>query len=235
MKVFVGTMEHGEGEFDECAAAIGRQKDVDIHHTIISNLPEKDAHERLYTQWNFVKSQYDLFLKVDGDTVLAHDSVIKAYVDMFVADPRLTGVQAWLFDYMTNDKIFGLTCVRNNVTIATQVDNLYCDKVDSGHDVVLRGDALPKELNPAGTHCMHSTEAQAFHYGFHRGKKNQREIRAKVLEAWKKDKDHVRGMALIGFNLACEAENTSYDMPEFKTLYNRASINYDTLVKEATK
>lgn len=235
MKVFVGTLECGEGDFDECMRMIGAQKDVDVTHMVISNLPEKDAHERLYTQWNIVKPSYDLFLKVDADTVLAHDGVIKAYVDMFEANDRLTGVQAWLFDHMTLDNIYGLTCVRNNVTIATQVDDLYCDKVDSGHDVVLRGAQLPKELVPAGYHCKHSTEVQAFHYGFHRGKKNQREIRIRLLNAWSQHKDRIRGMALLGFSMALAANVTSYDTPEFQKLYNNASLNYDELIKNVTK
>lgn len=235
MKVFIGTMTHGEGEFDECKRAISQQVDVDTSHIIISNLPEKEAHERLYTTWNSVKEGHELFLKVDADTVLAHEHVISDYVKLFEANVRLTGVQAWLYDHMTDTKIFGLTCLRNTVTVSPVVDKLYCDRADTGHDIVMRGDELPASLNPAGTHCQSATDTQAFHYGFHRGKKNQQDIRARVLKAWKRDKDRQRGIALIGFMLSAQSETTNYDTFDFQRLYHEATSQYDTLVKKAAK
>ncbi len=235
MRVLVGTMEHGEGEFDECRSAIARQQDADFTHLVISSLPEKEAHERLYSQWNAVKSGFDLFLKVDGDTVLAHRHVIKAYVDMFEANPRLTGVQAWLFDHMTNDNIYGLTCLRNNVDVAVVVDPLYCDRADTGHDIVMRGDQLPRELVPAGFHCKSPTEEQAFHYGFHRGKKNQHDVRAKVLNAFLAERDKGRGMALLGFYMGSKASTTNYDTQEFQMRFGEAIMDYDKLIKKVIR
>lgn len=236
MKVFVGTMEHGEGEFEACREAVAKQEGVEVFHLVVSHLPENVAHERLYTQWNQAKTSHDLFLKVDADTVLAHRGVIKAYADMFEANPRLTGIQAWLQDYMTDQKIYGLTCLRNTVIVSTAVDKLYCDRADTGHDIVLRGDELPKKLNPAGTHCSSPTDMQAFHYGFHRGKKNQHDIRNNVLSAWKRYGDKQRGMALLGFALSAQGpETTYYDTHDFKSAFNKALLDYDVLLESVTK
>ena len=230
MKIFVGTMEHGELDFKNCAAAVARQQEVELVHYVVSNKPECAAHEDLFSKWNSVKQDYDLFLKVDADTVLSSDLVAKTLADLFTVNERLTGIQAWLHDYMTDSMIYGLTCIRNTVTVATKVDPLYCDRVDSNHDVVLRGDQLPKELNPAGLHCHFASELQAFYYGFHRGKKEQVEIHERVFKAWSVNKDHVRGMALMGFKFSRSNNIANYDDREFQDMYVAAKKEYDVLV-----
>jgi|LakMenEpi03Aug12_release.lakeMendotaPanAssembly.Ray.scaffolds.fasta_scaffold486934_2 hypothetical protein len=233
MRVFVGTMESGENDWENCKRAISEQKGVDFHHHVVSGLTEKDAHIALYNEWNLRKGEFDLFLKVDADTVLKHDRVVAAYVDLFKANSRLTGVQAWLHDYMTDGNIFGLTCIRNNVIVTTRRDGLYYDRVDSGHSDILRGDKLPEDLNPAGLHCHFASEPQAFRYGIHRSLKNQTDIRNRVYSAWKENgRDRLRGMALIGFKFSSECSSYNYSDHDFNQSFSRFSRDYDEAIKE---
>lgn len=230
MKVFVGTMESGENDFPWCIDAIKMQQGVNIEHFVVSGLPEREAHQALFTKWNSVKDDFDLLLKVDADTVLVNQNVIKTYVELFESNARLTGVQAWLHDYMTDTKIYGLTCLKNTVTINDNPRQLYPDRVDTNHDVVMRGDELPQQLNPAGHHCFHSSELQAFHYGVHRGKKNQLDVKRCIKMAWDKDKtNRIRGLALLGFHMAHECVEFDYVSEQFKSLYKRAQREYDSV------
>jgi len=232
MKVFVGTMESGEADFPVCVDAIKRQVSVDLTHFVVSGLPEWDAHQALYTRWNAIKDEYDLFLKVDADTVLNHPYVVAHFAKAFKENPRLTGAQAWLHDYITNDLIYGLTCIRNTVTINVNPDRLYCDRVDTDHDVVLRGNELPSELIPAGKHCFYASEVQAFHYGVHRAKKGQLDVRRKIWSAWRRDtQNRKRSLALLGFRLATECEAFDYSSQAFQALYEKALREYDSLLQ----
>jgi hypothetical protein len=227
MKVFVGTMECGESDFSFCKESISNQKNVDITHYIVSNMPEKEAHEKLFSAWNDAKNEHELFLKVDADTVLLHEEVIQTYIELFENNENLTGAQALLHDYMTDSMIYGLTCLKNTVKVATKVDHLYPDRADTGHKLVLRGEALPKKLIPAGKHCWHSSESQAFHYGFHRGKKNQADIQQKVYSAWKKNGfDTLRGLCLMGFKLSSMHSSVNYNDEEFFEAFKIAKNNY---------
>lgn len=236
MKVFVGTLESGEADLPWCLDAIRSQRDVEFEHFIVSGLPEEEAHKKLYTKWNAVKTDFDLFLKVDADTVLANQYVIKTYVELFTRNNRLTGVQAWLYDYMTDERIYGLNCVKNTVTIDDKPNKLYCDHVDTDHDVTMRGYELSPLLNPAGYHCLHASEIQAFHYGVHRGKKGQTAIKNSVQVAFKRDKtNRIRGFALLGFKMASECNNFDYTGSDFHKLYERAQREYDVLLGMTVK
>jgi len=235
MKVFVGTMESGEEDFSFCKDSIKNQADVEITHYIISNLSEKEAHEALFSKWNEIKNEYDLFLKVDADTVLMHDKVIKNFIEIFQSNNKITGIQAWLHDYMTDDLIFGLNCLKNNVKISTKVNSLYPDRVDTGHDIVIRGNNLPKELIPAGKHCWHASNIQGFHYGLHRKLKNQNDILTKVKQAWNKNQDSIRAYAIIGSEMAhafSKNHKFNYNDEDFKNAFNEAKINFDSFVKK---
>jgi len=227
MKIFVGTMEHGELDFQTCKESIKNQVGVELTHYVVSNLPEKEAHENLFSAWNEAKKDHQLFLKVDADTVLSHNEVIKTFVDVFEKNERLTGAQAWLHDYLTDSLIYGLTCLKHTVNVAVKVNKLYPDRADTGHDIVLRGNQLPENLIPAGKHCWHSSESQAFHYGFHRGKKNQIDILNKVYSAWEKNQfDKIRGMCLMGFKLSSLYENVDYRDVDFQNAFDTAKRIY---------
>lgn len=233
-RIFVGTLYVCEGDYLECSRIIKAQKDVHVTHHIVVGMQEKAAHNALWDAWNSAKFDHDLFIKVDADTVVRDETTFSKIWSLFDAEPRLTGIQAPLHDYMTDDLIFGLNVSSPKVIYAPSLNGLYCDRgVDSGHDVVFRTDKLPPELVPAGYHCHYSTEMQAFHYGVHRSLKNQHDTMAKVRKAWKKSKDRVRGFALFGEAMASQFsnENHNYEDLFFQHSFDVAKKSYDEWCK----
>jgi len=237
--IFVGTLESGEGDFKECCLAIQQQKFVEPLHKAICGLPEKEAHNELWKTWEEIKKKEPtchLFVKVDADTVLAHDEVLWDIFNLFAANQRLTGVQAYIKDFYTDEFIYGLNCFSREVVFNETKDPLMCDRnVDTNHDVVLRGNELPASLNPAALHCYHSNELQSFHYGLHRSLKGQKDILAKVKRAWLKHGDDRRMWALLGDKFSYCFDKKSgfnYGDKKFLEIYEFCKNNLNEFKKE---
>lgn len=232
-RVFVGTMYTQEGEFEGCLKQVQAQKGVIVSQVIISGLREKEAHNALWHAWRHQGPSHDLFVKIDADTVLASVNTLAQIWELFAADPRVTGMQAPLQDYMTDGLINGLNAFSTKVVFNDTQDELYCDRqVDTNHDIVLRDKDLPTSLHPAGFHCWNSTDRQAFHFGVHRMLKGQRTVMDRVKVAWDRDHDRVRAFALMGSLMAYRFTPTrrfNYADPEFQAVFEEATKRYDEL------
>lgn len=237
-RIFVGTMHCGEADYPACVQAVRAQRGVTITHVTISDLPEKEAHNALWQSWRDAKADHDIFVKVDADTVLRSHDTLRLIHDQFARDPRVTGLQAPLHDYMTDGHINGLNAFGRRVVFNDTRDNLYCDRaVDTGHDVVLREKLLPLDLVPAGNHCHHASEVQSFHYGVHRMLKGQVATMDRVFKAWSRDRDRVRLFALVGAHMAnrfAADHKFNYTDPEFTAAFDETVARYDELVKHYT-
>lgn len=238
-KVFVGTLYCGENDYSECCNAIARQTNnsglIQFEHITISNLPEHEAHNLLWKEWRSRQQEYDLFVKIDADTILRHDSILEKIVYCFSENTRLTGLQAPLHDFFTDSNISGLNCFSSKVTFKDTNNNLYCDRVDIGHDVVYREHELPKDLVPAGYHCFHASPKQAFHFGLHRALKNQSGVIDKTRKAWlDHDQDIIRGYALAGAIAARQFHNTGFNYidRQFLEAFDYATQNLQTIIKD---
>lgn len=219
MRVFVGTLSCGEGELEQCKAAVLGQQDVRVTHCVISDLPEREAHDSLWREWEAAREHHDLFVKVDADTVLVNPWVLARIAETFGANsPHLTGMQLPILDYFTDGPIAGLNAFSPKVRFQRSPE-LHCDRADSGHVMVLKcqsddmthdaftaraaamglwlplGGPIPI---PAAKHCFSPTDAQAFHFGLHRALKGQEGVLAKVRSAYRRDLDRPRAFALAG-------------------------------------
>lgn len=235
-RVFIGTMYTQEGDFPMCLKRIQEQRGVTIGHIIISGLKEKDAHNALWHAWRDQKSSNDLFVKIDADVVLSSPNTLAQIWELFEANPRLTGVQAPLHDYMTDGFINGLNAFNPKVVFNDTQDELYCDRqVDTNHDQTLHDPNLPESLRPAGLHCHYANEKQAFHYGLHRALKGQHQIIKKVKEAYERHgRDRIRAFALLGAIYAplfVQHRRFNYQDHEFLDAYTEAESKYDDFVK----
>jgi hypothetical protein len=222
-----------EGDFQACVARIRAQDGVTVTHMIRADMAEKEAHNALWHGWREARANHDLFVKVDADTVLVSNHTLADIWALFAANPRVTGLQAPLHDYMTDGFINGLNSFSPRVVFNDTRDELYCDRVDTGHDVVLRGADLPASLTPAGYHCHRATAQQAFHFGLHRALKGQHDIIARVEHAYVKHHDRIRAFALLGARAAPEFEQHrrfNYGDAEFQALYNLVCSDYDQLI-----
>jgi hypothetical protein len=226
-------MHCNEGDFEDCKSAVQLQVGVSVYHEIISGLPEKVAHNKLWEAWRQNKHKFDMFVKVDADTVLSHNMVLSSFWDMMQQNPRITGIQAPLSDYFTDGFINGLNCFSPKVTFRDTGDSLFCDRqVDVDHDIVVKAQGVVEQLRPAGLHCFQSTEKQAFHFGLHRALKKQDEIIDRVHSAWQKYGDRIRAIALLGatytkdFN---DKQHFNYNDHKFDVVFSEAMIKYNEL------
>lgn len=224
-RIFVGTMYSGEAELEACQHAVASQKGVQTFHHVIKNLPEREAHNELTRSWEKNKKNFDLFAKIDADTILVDDTALARVWDLFASDPRVTGVQIRLLDYFTDQLISGLNFFSPKVKFKKSKDDLFCDRIDTNHDKVLKGDVV-KHLEPIGYHCKTPHPEQAFHYGLHRMLKGQKQVIKDTFEAWKKYQDEPRMWALLG---AMEAKHFTkgrfnYTDQEFQKLFSTLKI-----------
>lgn len=239
-RVFFGTLYSNESEFEACKSTIQNQKNLEsIYHHVIEGMKEKDAHNALWNSWESKKTNFDLFVKVDADTIIIDDEAISRVWKLFEENKRVTGVQLRLLDYFTDNLISGLNFFTPAVIFNISPD-LYCDRVDTNHDVVLKGDFV-KHLEPIGYHCKNPSLVQSFHYGLHRMLKNQRDTIRKVFLA---SREEPRKFALLGAAYALQhktkflnGDNSSYKsqifIESFFSIKNMSENEKDRLIEEA--
>lgn len=229
-------MYSNENDFTQCCEIINKQKNVNITHVVISNLPEKIAHNKLWDSWDKEKycKDYTCFIKIDADTVLHSEHTIETIGNYFKHSNRLTGMQCYLHDYYSDELIFGLNCFSPAVKFQKTTDDLYCDRnVDVNHDIVLRGNQLSEQLIPAGFHCHNSSDIQSFHYGYHRALKNKVDNLNKVKLAYDLKRDRKRAFVLLGAdNSKLLKDKFNYTDPEFVKLFQNVYDNFDKLKLE---
>jgi hypothetical protein len=227
-RVFIGTMYCGENEIDQCIEAIFAQKNVDITHFRVDNKPEQAAHQTLYNKWNSVKSDYDMFVQIDADTVLTSDVSLHDLYNVLEAKKQedYTSIQTPLLDFLTDSLIYGLNCYSVDVQFVDVNSSLYCDRCTQNNKTFLLKTVY-------GTHAPNPRFEQCFHYGVHRGLKNQRDKQQLVLSAYKKNPLKQRGYALIGFHVAKQLKSFNYDDQEFIKFFKDVKDNYDHFVRLA--
>lgn len=195
-RIFVGTLACGEAEFEACCEAVAAQQGVQVTHHVIENQPEYEAHNALWEAWNRNKASHDLFVKIDADTVLNRDTALKEIADLF-RQKDVTGAQILLLDYYTDDLISGLNAFSPQVQFQKAKSQLFADHADTGHKIVLKGEAV-RHMAPIAWHGKDPSSHQSFHFGFRRRLKKQKDILRKTAVAWLKHRDVPRGWALAG-------------------------------------
>jgi hypothetical protein len=225
-RVFVGTMYCGEGEFRRSVGTITSQEGVQLTHKIVKDLPELEAHRELYSAWNAAKTGYDMFVQVDADTTLRDEVTLRECWKTLQTAMKdgYTAIQAPLHDCMTDEWINGLNCYSTLVEFVIPTDDLFCDRTTKNNKTLL-ADAMPPRLKPAGLHMSNPLMLQAFHFGVHRGLKNQHNIESRIKVAFSKDPTKARLYALWGFMKAKEFKTNrrfNYNDPEFIAAYEAA-------------
>lgn len=233
-KIFVGTMYCQEGDFIDCRRAIDKQTSVIITHHVIKDMPEKEAHNALWSAWRAAKQDHDMFVKIDADTVLTNDRILSEFWQVMQNNQKVTGIQAPLLDYFTDGYINGLNCFSPRVVFQDTTHDLFCDRqVDVNHEIIIKAADVPQTLKPAGYHCHRATDEQAFHFGLHRALKKQDDILALVNTAWiRNKKDRIRGMALLGASMSAQFYDGGFNYTDEKLhqMCESTIKNYDKLI-----
>ena len=236
-RIFVGTMECGEEEFEESKSLIMNQSDVEIEHFIIQNMHEYEAHNLLWSTWMEARGDFNLFIKVDADTLVDDPRMFLRIWSEFERNHRLTGMQIPIKDYFTDSLIAGLNCFSPTVVFRQADNRLYADHADTNHDITMKGDSV-LHLTPAGRHCAYPNKKQAFHYGLHRMKKGQVKTIRNVLDAWNRIGGDGRLIALHGAATALRKKvDHDYNTSSFEDEFNCIVDSYgsESLIEEMLK
>lgn len=195
--VFVGTLYSGEAEFDACKSAIQQQEGVKITHCIISDLPELEAHNKLWKLWNKKRKNFDLFVKIDAETVLMRSTALLEIVELCSKIEGPCSVHIPLHDYYTDKEILGLNAFTCDIEFSLSTNALFADRTQMTPCKRLLGEKVAY-LGPIGYHAQFPNERQAFFYGYHRMLKGQYTIISNVARAWRRHGGNPRCQALLG-------------------------------------
>jgi hypothetical protein len=193
-KVFIGTLYcKEENGFEECCRIINSQKNIEITHHIIKDLYELEAHQELTKYWNNIKNDFDFFIKIDPDMTLLHENTIYEICERMTKE-KIDFLQYGLYDFISNSQIFGLNTYNKNVEFLLNDDKLFPDRCNNRSKYMCIYDTTIQ-----GNHMLFCNNLQAFHYGVHRGLKDQKNLQEKTKIAYKSNGDIRRLYAIKGF------------------------------------
>ena len=112
------------------------------------------------------KDQYDLFVKVDADMVLARDTFFEEVVEYFNHNPETDDLQISVYDYFTNRLIYGLHIYSRRMKWHQDNENIFVDWPEFHQKYKRVNDNIC--LAPAAFHYPNPSKFQAFHYGLHK-------------------------------------------------------------------
>ena len=164
-RVLVLTMYSGEREFDRCRSSLEQQGYPSWEQRTIENLPNTEAHARLYETIMAERDNFGLFLKLDADMVLADSNVLGDLVRVFMQRPELDHLVVAVSDWMTSSHIIGVHMFSNRTSWKQHEETLYVDPDPEfpGRKLVIHDP--PRDLI---LHALDPSPLQAFHFGAHR-------------------------------------------------------------------
>jgi len=164
-RLLVLTLFSGEREFDRCRSSLELQEYPSWEQRVFENLPNTEAHARLYETIMTERENFGLFLKLDADMVLADGEVLSDLVRVFEERPELDHLVVAVTDWMTDSHIIGAHLFSNRVRWRRHAETLYVDPDPDFPGRKLIVDEPPRNLI---LHAGDPSPLQAFHFGAHR-------------------------------------------------------------------
>ena len=212
MRILIGTLYTIENDFENCCRAIQEQTHQDFEHFVIRNKPNKKAHDELYQTFMKRSDEFDLFLKIDADMVLRHNSILKEIIGIFQSYSELDHAAFTVRDWYSQLQIIGLHAFSKRAQWTNLHDRLF---VDPAPEIPGRYVLFRSAPSPVADHSPNPSPEEAYLFGWHRGLKTvQRDasIRQKnfamqvyhynlLCNVWKQFRisgDLRRGLALYG-------------------------------------
>lgn len=167
-RVLILTLHSGENEFASCRRSVNSQSYANRDHRVFENLPNLEAHTRLYETIMAESERYDLFFKLDADMVLADDEVLSDLVRVFEERPELDHLVVAVSDWMSDGYVIGAHLFSSRVRWRPHTETLHVDPDPEfpGKKIVVW--SPPRDLI---FHVPDPSPLQAFHLGAHRGLK----------------------------------------------------------------
>jgi hypothetical protein len=165
MKVLVGILHSGEQEFAASLRGLLEQVDVDVTHFVISDLPNKKAHDELYSAFMCRSSECDYFLKLDADMTFRASGSLRALLDR-VASKNAAHALSYVYDVPSGLAIPGIQLFRSDSKWGGSEETLNVD-----YPPALNGESL-LIVDPIFVDHMQSPDSyQLFRYGIHKALK----------------------------------------------------------------
>ena len=177
LRLLVCTLFTQENEFEECVKSIQIQNYRHFEHIVFENLPNKEAHDALYSSFFDNSAEFDLLVKVDADMVLTDRDFFGKLAEKFCTLPWLEHLEIAVHDFFSDQLIWGLHVYRNTFQWKKKEETLFTDLVPMDNKRKL-SDA--DDLAPAAIHCKNPGRFQSFHYGIHKA--------VKIMQPDRKDK-----------------------------------------------
>ncbi|MFW6275656.1 MAG: hypothetical protein ACOC2M_03380, partial [bacterium] len=170
MKILVGSMYCFENEYEDSILSLYQQTYRKFDHFKVEKLPNKLAHDTLYSTFMENSKFYDLFLKLDADMVICKNSFLQDIVNFLKNKKILTNLQIKVHDFFTDRLIWGLHIFNNKNKWVKNNELVFTDMV-SLHNERINISSLDSPLVPAAWHSPNPSLIQAFHFGIHKAVK----------------------------------------------------------------
>jgi len=182
-KVLILILNSGEGELEKSIEVLKSQTYKNWSKVVFSNLDNKTAHDTLYSYIMSHSKEYDLFIKLDADMVVASSQILEEVVNYFEKNPNMDQGNFAVHDVMSDQDIMGLLVFTNKAKWNGSNEKLFVDYTPS-----IPGKRLLiwSKPSPVAWHCINPTPFQSFHYGAHRAMKalqRDRKIANKIQSA----------------------------------------------------
>jgi len=234
LNLFIGTLYSGENEYEECVRSIQTQTYPHYKHFVFKDLPNREAHNNLFSSFLEKKAVYNLLIKVDADMVLCSDTLFDSIVNKMSKSPELEIFSIAVMDFFSGQLINGLNTYRNTVRWDYSNTTMFVDIPDVPTEKT-QFDA--NDLAPAAIHCKNPSKLQAFHYGVHRGlksiaKQHSTSHWALLNKTWQnflRTKDERIGLAVLGAELVYAGIFTKTDVDYTNPRVKHVLEKYETM------
>lgn len=167
-KILIGTLFSGENEFDTCVRSLQDQCYTNWEHVVFKNLPNKEAHEKLYQEFMARQDRFDLFLKLDADMVLMNENALDQIVELFKKNRNLDHAELAVKDWFSDTLMMGVHITTKRAVWKKIKDNLF---VDHNPDIPGQHVQFWDGCVPLVVHSPDPAPFQAYHFGVHRALK----------------------------------------------------------------
>lgn len=166
--VTVGFIHVDEPTVRAARESILAQEDVRIRIEEVRNLPQFEAHRRLYEALDRNSADSDFLVKVDGDMIINHPRLFAAVSVLFDEESDIDRISVGVDDWFSGRVIDGMAFWRGGVRWSGKPDPVRMDHIETTARASLR---IIDHGLPLVTHGVEPTPEQAVRYGIHRGRK----------------------------------------------------------------
>ncbi len=167
IKVLIVTLYSGENEYEQCCSSVLSQVGLEVTHAVIKNLPNQEAHQKLYKLFNDSRADFDYLAKLDADMYFSGPQSLTSIISNF--NDNIDVVSASVHDGITNSYMQGFNVFSNRCYFHYKDnDPLFTDKLKIDYP----GTHFSyTDFDRNVLHAYNPSPFQAFMFGVHRALK----------------------------------------------------------------